>query len=330
MKVCIVGAGAIGGLIGTRLAAAGRSEVSAVARGATLSALREHGWRLRHGDALVRAPARAFAHAADIGPQDLVVIAVKGPAVAQAAQSMAPLMGPETIVLPAMNGVPWWFFDDPSMPYAGTRLESVDPGGTIARALPAANVIGCVVHASASTLEPGVVLLGAGDGLIVGEIDGRETQRVAALSELLGHAGFAIARSPRIRAQIWYKLWGNLTMNPVSALTGATADRVLADPLVRRFCAAAMDEAAAIGARIGCEMKETAAQRQEVARKLGAFRTSMLQDVEAGRPLEIDAIIGAVREIGLKVGVATPNIDGLLGLVRLFARVRGLYPEASA
>ena len=329
MKVCIVGAGAIGGLIGTRLAAAGRSEVSAIARGATLAALREHGWRLRQGDALIRAPARASDRAADFGAQDLVVIAVKGPALAQIAQSIGPLLGPETIVLPAMNGVPWWFFDDPSIPYAGTRLESVDPGGTIARALPTKNVIGCVVHASASTLEPGLVALGSGDGLIVGERDGRETQRVATLAELLGHAGFAITRSTRIRAQIWYKLWGNLTMNPVSALTGATADRVLADPLVRRFCAAAMDEAAAIGARIGCEMKETAEERQEVARKLGAFKTSMLQDVEAGRALEIDAIIGAVREIGVKVGVATPNIDGLLGLVRLFARVRGLYPEAS-
>jgi 2-dehydropantoate 2-reductase len=330
MKVCIVGAGAIGGLVGTRLAAAGRSEVSALARGATLSALREHGWRSREGDALIRAPARASEKATDLGAQDLVVIAVKGPALPEVAQAIGPLLGPETLLLPAMNGVPWWFFDPPAVPYAGTRLESVDPGGSIARALPTKNVIGCVVHASASRLEPGLVVHGSGDGLIIGEIDGRETARVAALAELLGHAGFAITRSPHIRTQIWYKLWGNLTMNPVSALTGATGDRVLDDPLVRRFCSAAMDEAAAIGARIGCEMKQTAEERQAIARKLGAFKTSMLQDVEAGRPLEIDAIIGAVKEIGVKVGIATPNIDGLLGLVRLFARVRGLYPDARA
>jgi 2-dehydropantoate 2-reductase len=330
MKVCIVGPGAIGGLMGTRLAAAGRSDVSAIARGATLSALRTHGWRLQQRDALIRVPARAFESAAELGVQDLVVIAVKGPALPEVAQAIAPLLGPETLVLPAMNGVPWWFFDAPAVPYAGTRVESVDPRGSIGRAVPTRNVIGCVVHASASTLEPGLVVHGSGDGLIIGEIDGRESARVAALAELLGHAGFAVTRSDHIRTEIWYKLWGNLTMNPVSALTGATADRVLDDPLVRRFCSAAMDEAAAIGARIGCEMKQTAEERQAVARTLGAFKTSMLQDVEAGRPLEIDAIIGAVTEIGVKVGVATPNIDGLLGLVRLFGRVRGLYPEARA
>jgi 2-dehydropantoate 2-reductase len=234
------------------------------------------------------------------------------------------------MLLPAMNGVPWWFFDDPASAYAGTRLESVDPGGSIARALPTKSVIGCVVHASAAVLEPGLVLHNVGDGLTVGEIDGSDTARIGALAELLGHAGFAVTRSPSIRTQIWYKLWGNLTMNPVSALTGATADRVLADPLVRKFCTAAMEEVAAIGARIGCEVKQTPDERHAITRKLGAFKTSMLQDVEAGRPLEIDAIIGVVKEIGVKVGIATPNTDGLLGLVRLFARVRGLYPDAPA
>ena len=330
MKVCIVGAGAIGGLLGTRLAASGRSEVSAIARGATLSSLRTNGWQLRQHDALIRAPATASENAADLGVQDLVVIAVKGHALPAVAQRIGPLLGPETMVLPAMNGVPWWFFDDPAAPYAGTRLESVDPGGSIAAALPTRNVIGCVVHASAATIEPGLVRHSIGDGLIIGEIDGRETARIAALAELLGHAGFAVTRSPHIRTQIWYKLWGNLTMNPVSALTGATSDRVLADPLVRKFCTAAMEEVAAIGARIGCDVKQTPDERHAITRKLGAFKTSMLQDVEAGRPLEIDSIIGAVKEIGVKVGMATPCIDGLLGLVRLFARVRGLYPDAPA
>ena len=327
MKVCIVGAGAIGGLLGTRLAAAGPSDVSAIARGATLSALREHGWRLRQADSLIRGPAKASEDAAELGVQDLVVIAVKGPALPDVAQRIGPLLGPGTMLLPAMNGVPWWFFDDPAGAYAGTRLESVDPGGSIAKALPTKSVIGCVVHASAAALEPGLVLHNVGDGLTIGEIDGSDTARIGALAELLGHAGFAVTRSPNIRTQIWYKLWGNLTMNPVSALTGATADRVLADPLVRKFCTAAMEEVAAIGARIGCEVKQTPDERHAITRKLGAFKTSMLQDVEAGRPLEIDAIIGVVKEIGVKVGIATPNIDGLLGLVRLFARVRGLYPD---
>ncbi|MEO8304505.1 MAG: 2-dehydropantoate 2-reductase [Betaproteobacteria bacterium] len=326
MKVCIVGAGAIGGFLGARLAAAGGSDVSALARGATLEALRTHGWRLQLGGALVQAPARASDKAADLGVQDLVVIAVKGPALTGVAKSIAPLIGSQTVVLPAMNGVPWWFFDGVTGPYAGVRLDSVDPGGVIGRAIPTASVIGCVVHVSAATSEPGVVAHGIGDRLIVGEIDGRDSTRLARLVELFSRAGITVKTSARIRTDIWYKLWGNLTMNPVTALTGATGDRVLDDPLVRGFCVAAMEEAATIGRKIGCDVGQTPEDRHVITRKLGAFRTSMLQDVEAGRPLEIDAIVGAVREIGLKVDVATPNIDVLLGLVRLFARVRGLYP----
>jgi 2-dehydropantoate 2-reductase len=330
MKVCIVGAGAIGGFLGARLAAAGGSDVSALARGATLAGLRAHGWRLRQGDMLVQSPATASDDPALLGVQDLVVIAVKGPALTAAAQSAMPLIGPRTIVLPAMNGVPWWFFDGLSGPHDGMRLESVDPGGTIGRAIPATHVIGCVVHASAATVQPGLVAHRIGDGLIFGEPDGSETVRLAGIVDVFRHAGFTVTASRRIRSDIWYKLWGNLTMNPVSALTGATGDRVLDDPLVRKFCQAAMVEAAAIGARIGCEVTESAEERHAVTRKLGAFRTSMLQDADAGKPLEIDAIIGVVKEIGVKVGVATPNIDALLGLIRLFARVRGLYPEAAA
>jgi 2-dehydropantoate 2-reductase len=278
MKVCVVGVGAIGGLVGAKLAAAGRADVSALARGATLTALREHGWRLRERDALLTHPARASDDAAELGHQDLVVIAVKGPALTAVAQSIAPLIGPGTLVLPAMNGVPWWFFDGVPGPHAGTQLESVDPGGLIGRAIPASRVVGCVVHVSASTLEPGVVLHNVGDGLIVGEIDGRESQRLANMVELFSHAGFSMKVSPHIRREIWYKLWGNLTMNPVSALTGATADRVLDDPLVREFCVRAMEEAAAIGTRIGCDVGQTAEARHKITRTLGAFRTSMLQD----------------------------------------------------
>jgi len=324
MKVCIVGAGSIGGFIGTRLAAAGRAQVSALARGATLAALREHGWRLQQAGGLLQAPAHASEHAAELGVQDWVVIAVKGPALTAVARSIGPLIGPHTQVLPAMNGVPWWFGHGVTG-LGAEPLQSVDPGGVIANAIPFEQVIGCVVHLSASMPEPGVVQHGRGQGLIVGEPAGGTSERVQHIVELLAHAGFDMTHSANVRYDIWYKLWGNLTMNPVSAITGATIDRILDDPLVRAFCSAAMREAQAIGARIGCAIEQTPQDRHAVTAKLGAFKTSMLQDVEAGRAIELDAIVTAVHEIGRRLGEATPNIDALLGLTRLFARGRGLY-----
>jgi 2-dehydropantoate 2-reductase len=202
----------------------------------------------------------------------------------------------------------------------------VDPGGRIAAAIPLSHVVGCVVHASAATTEPGVALHRMGRGLIIGEPAGEISARVTQLAAVLSRAGFEVTSSERIRYDSWYKLWGNMTMNPLSALTGATTDRMLDDELIRRFCADAMREAAAVGARIGCDVRQSAEDRFAVTRKLGAFKTSMLQDVEAGRTLELDALVGAVREIGQRVGVATPAIDALFGLARLFGRVRGLYP----
>ena len=333
MKICIIGAGAIGGFIGTRLAAAGRADVSAMARGATLGALQQHGWRLRAADgaSMLTAPvASASDRAEALGPQDLVVIAVKGPALAAVARGMAPLLGPHTLVLPAMNGVPWWFCQGQAGFDGTTPLASVDPDGAIGRALPMAHVVGCVVHASTSSPEPGVVQHRAGQGLIVGEPGGGHSVRVQALTELLTHAGFETTQSTDVRHDIWYKLWGNMTMNPVSALTGATIDRVLADPLVLAFCSAAMLEAAAIGARIGCPVVQSPQDRHAITAKLGAFTPSMLQDVRAGREIELDSVVAAVREIGQRLGLATPNIDALFGLARLFGRVHGLYPAAAA
>lgn len=324
-NICIVGAGAIGGFIGARLAAAGDSQVCALARGATLAALREHGWRLRSGDGLIGAPARASADAADLGVQDLVIIAVKAQQLGGIAPMLTPLIGPRTLVLPAMNGVPWWFMAGvPGM--ADEPLQSVDPGGYIATSIPLEHVVGCVVHASTHVLEPGLVQHRMGRGLIVGEPAGGESERVQRLAMLLRAAGFDATASAHVRYDIWYKLWGNLTMNPVSALTGATIDRLLGDELVREFCSAAMREAASIGERIGCAIAQTPEDRHVVTEKLGAFKTSMLQDVEAGRMLELDAIVGAVHELGQRTGVATPNIAALLGLTRLFARVHRLYP----
>lgn len=329
MKVCIVGAGAIGGFIGTRLAAAGKAQVSAIARGPTLQALRTHGWRMRQGDNLIQAPAIAADDARELGVMDLVIIAVKGPALTAVAGMIGALLGPHTIVLPAMNGVPWWFAQGVAA-LGDAPLDSVDPGGRISAAIPRQHVLGCVVHASAATIEPGLVQHKMGQGLIIGEPDGGESARARQVASLLGDAGFDVTLSPRIRYDIWYKLWGNLTMNPVSALTGATIDRLLDDPLVRQFCSAAMLEAAAVGALIGCRVEQSPEDRHAVTRKLGAFKTSMLQDVEAGRLIELDSIVTAVHEMARRTGVATPNIDALLGLTRLFGRVHGVYPDAVA
>jgi 2-dehydropantoate 2-reductase len=335
MKVTVVGLGAVGGFIAARLAHAG-TPVSALARGATLAAVRTHGLRLVLDGRTSSVRIDASDDARSLGVHDLVIVALKGPALIEAAPVLAPLIGPRTIVLPAMNGVPWWFLQTGMLPSADSALqarlqqplESVDPGGRIAEVLPLGHVLGCVVHFTCSTPEPGVVQHGFGQRLIVGEPSGGLSERTRAVCELLSAAGFTAEPSADIRRDAWYKLWGNLTTNPISALTGATTDRILDDPLVRDFMLRAMAEAAAIGERIGCPIEQSGEERMVVTRQLGAFRTSMLQDAAAGRPLEIDAIVTAVHEIGARVGVPTPAIGALLGLTRLMARVRGLYPPA--
>jgi 2-dehydropantoate 2-reductase len=224
-----------------------------------------------------------------------------------------------------MNGVPWWFFHGRGGPHEGAPVRAVDPDGRIAAAIPAGHVIGGVVHATCSVREPGLVRHGFARGLIIGEPGGGVSAPVSALAERLTAAGFETTVSPRIQADVWYKLWGNMTMNPMSALTGATCDRLLDDPLLEHFTLAIMAEAAAIGARIGCPIHQSGEDRNAVTRKLGAFKTSMLQDVEAGRPLEVDGLLTAVSEIGRRVEVPTPSTDALLGLTRVFAAGRGLY-----
>jgi 2-dehydropantoate 2-reductase len=324
MKVCIYGAGAIGGWLGVKLARAG-CEVSVVARGATLEALRAHGLRLQQGEETLGAPVQASAAPAELGVQDLVVVAVKAPSMPDVAKQIRPLLGPDTMVLTAMNGVPWWFFQGFGGAYAGTRLNAVDPDGAIAEAVPAKHIIGCVVHASCSLRAPGWVQHHFGNKLIVGEPSGEQTARVQDLVALLEKAGFETALSEQIQKDAWYKLWGNMTVNPISALTGATTDRILDDDLVRNFISAVMLEAREIGARVGIPIAQTPEDRHQVTRKLGAFKTSMLQDVEAGKPVELDALVTVVQEMGRLTGVATPFTDALLGLSRLQARVRGLY-----
>jgi 2-dehydropantoate 2-reductase len=324
MRVCIYGAGAIGGWLGVKLARAG-CDLSVVARGATLQALQSHGLRLAHGSETLSSPVRASANPAELGVQDLVVIAVKAPAMAEVAKAIGPLLGAQTIVLTAMNGVPWWFFEGFGGPLAGTRLQSIDADGSIAQAVPARHIIGCVVHASCSLHGPGFVQHHFGKKLIIGEPSGEKTQRVLDLAALLEKAGFETVLSEQIQKDAWYKLWGNMTVNPVSAITGATTDLILDDELVRGFIGRVMLEAKEIGARIGIPIEQQPDDRHQVTRKLGAFKTSMLQDVEAGKTVELDALVTVVKELGELTGVATPFTDALLGLARLHARVRGLY-----
>jgi len=331
MKVCIVGMGAIGGLfagwLGTRLPA-GTVALSALARGATLAALRQHGLQLHGEGGSLPVPLQASDRPADLGPQDLVILAVKAPALAAVAPAVAALSGSHTQVLAAMNGVPWWFFDGLPGPCAGLQLPSVDPGGALRALLPTRQVVGCVVHASSTAPGPGQVRHVNGHGLVIGRPAGGVDDSLKALAALLGEAGFAVTVSERVQREVWFKLWGNMTMNPISALTGAPCDRILDDPLVRGLCSAVMREAQAVGAAFGLPIDEEPEARHAVTRRLGSFKTSMLQDAEAGRPLELDALLGAVREIGAHLGLATPNIDALFGLARLMARQRGLYPAA--
>ena len=331
-RITIVGMGAVGAFIAARLAAAGNAP-RALARGATLAALRERGVGLHGAGGLQRHPIDASGDARAFGAQDLVIVAVKAQSLGALAPTLAPLIGPQTIVLPAMNGVPWWFLQTPALAarfggHAG-RLASVDADGAIGAALPLAQVLGCVVHFTCSSPAPGEVRHGFGDRLIVGEPAGGASARTEAVAALLRDAGFTVEASEDVRRDIWFKLWGNMTTNPISALTGATVDRILDDPQVNAFMLQAMAEAREIGARIGCPIEQSGEDRMVVTRSLGAFKTSMLQDAEAGRPLELDALVGAVYEIGARVGVATPAIGALLGLTRLMARGRGLYPAAA-
>jgi 2-dehydropantoate 2-reductase len=242
------------------------------------------------------------------------------------AAQIGPLIGPGTVVLTAMNGVPWWFLDGFGDALAGKTLQAVDPGGAVARAIPSRQVLGGVVHASCSVDVPGVIRHHFGNGLILGEPAGGTSPRIEALAALLRRAGLNASVSPQIQKDIWFKLWGNMTVNPVSALTGATTDRILGDELVRGFISNVMLEAKTIGERIGIPIDQQPADRHAVTLKLGAFKTSMLQDVEARKPVELDALVSAVRELGQLTGVPTPFTNALLGLSRLQAQTLGLYP----
>jgi 2-dehydropantoate 2-reductase len=315
MNICVVGAGAIGGWIAARLALAG-NDVSVVARGQTLAAIETQAlWLTDGGDTRCVAVAAA-SDPSGLGVHDVVVIAVKAPALPGIAASLEPLVGPETQIVPVLNGVPWWFTDDP--------LWSVDPHVTIADALPVEQVAGCVVHASCFRTAPNRVTVKHADKLILGEPDGGSSERIERLCTLFANAGIRCEQSENVRRAIWYKLWGNATINPMSALTRSTADKLLHDETIRAFMAAAMDELAAIGAAIGCPIEESADDRMAVTARLGAFKSSLVQDVEAARPIEVEALLGAPREIAARVEIATPQLDRLYAMTRLMGENLGL------
>ena len=306
MNICVLGAGAIGGWVAAKLALCGQRVMALTSRGELESIeLREAG----------ETRTAQLSHLE--GPADLLVIAVKATALAPAAASAKRLIGPETLILPMLNGVPWWFVE-------GMGLKSVDPEGSIAAALPFDQIVGCVVHASCSRAGTAVVVKHA-DKLIIGEPGGGETSdRAARLYALLEEAGLRPDLSGNVRRAIWYKLWGNATINPLSALTRATCDKILADPECRAWMLEGMAELATIGAAIGCPISESGEDRMAVTARLGAFKTSMLQDVEAGRPIELEALLGAPREIAAAKGIATPALDRLYGVTRLMAESLGL------
>lgn len=310
MKIAVVGAGAIGGWIAARLALAGL-DVSVVARGDTLQAIDSEGLRLTDNGETRCVAVATSDDPGLLGEHDIVIVAVKAPALVEIASTLEPLIGPETLIIPMLNGVPWWFTEEP--------LRSVDPDGSIADALPFERIVGCVVHASCRREAPNHVRVVQADRLILGEPDGGTSERVERLCELFHTEGIRCEQSGNVRSEIWYKLWGNATLNPVSALTRATADQLLDDEAVRAFMAEAMDELAEIGAAIGCPVDESADDRMEVTERLGAFKSSMLQDVEAGRPIELEALVGAPCEIARRFDVPTPQLDRIYAMTRLLS-----------
>jgi 2-dehydropantoate 2-reductase len=306
MNICVVGAGAIGGWVAARLSLGGNRVMALASRG-LVEAI----------DVSEAGETRTATMSRFDGPADVLIVAVKATALADAAQSARDLIGPETIIVPMLNGVPWWFVE-------GVQLRSVDPHGIIAATLPFDQVIGCVVHAACSRSN-GTVLVKHADKLIIGEPRGGETsERLARLFGVLDAAGLKPDITGNVRRSIWYKLWGNATTNPMSALVRATTDKIHGDPTCRAWTLEGMAELARIGAAVGCPITESGEDRIKVALRLGAFKTSMLQDVEAGRPIELEALLGAPREIARAHGISTPALDRLYGLTSLMAESLGL------
>jgi 2-dehydropantoate 2-reductase len=325
MKICVFGAGAIGGYMGGKLAQAG-ADVSLVARGPHLAAMRENGLTLIEESGTTNVAVTVSDNPADLGPQDYVIVTLKAHSVPAIVGKMKPLIGKNTTIVSGVNGVPWWYFHKIGGPLEGTRLESIDPDGSQWDGFGPDNVLGCVVYPAAEVSEPGVVRHIEGNRFSLGEPDGSKSERALAMSKALTEAGLKAPVRPKLRDEIWTKLWGNLSFNPISALTHATLDVLCTDPGTRQVARNMMLEAQTIAEKLGVKFPVDVDRRIDGGAAVGAHRTSMLQDLDAGRPMEIDALVRSVQELGQITNTPTPIIDTVLGLVQLRARVAGLYP----
>ena len=326
MKICIFGAGAIGGYIGTKLALSG-TEVSFVARGPNLAAIKDRGVKLISEGQTLQARPYATDRPKELGPQDYVVLAVKAHALLPAADSIRSLMGPHTTLVPAVNGVPWWYFYRLSGPYENTRLQSVDPNGELWEKLPPSRVVGCIVYPATELIEPGVIEHTHGNRFEIGEPDGTKSDRAVTFSEVMIKAGLRCPVRTRIRDNLWVKLWGNLSFNMICALTMSTLDVVARDAGTRAVARAMMIEAQAVAEKLGVRFPIDVDARIAGAAEVGEHKPSTLVDLERGRPMEIDPLLGAVVEMGRLVGLPTPTCDVVLALVRQRARTAGCHPE---
>ena len=321
MKIAIVGAGAIGGYLGARLSVAGE-DVTFIARNRNLAVIQAQGFRLilEDGSSLHAPNVRAVEHMAEAGPQDAVLLTVKAHQVRELLPALRGLFGPKTLVVTMINGVPWWYFQKLAGPYQGLALSSVDPDGALAEQIEVDRLIGSVVYPAAELLEPGLVRVIEGNRFTLGELDGSRSERIEALSAAFMRAGFKSPVSRDIRAELWVKLWGNLSFNPISALTHATLEDICRFPLTRTLAQRMMTEAQAVAEALGVKFKITLAQRLAGAEAVGAHKTSMLQDVEHGRALELEALVGAVVELGRITGTPTPNIEAVYAVTSLLGR----------
>jgi 2-dehydropantoate 2-reductase len=321
MKICIYGAGAIGGYMAAKLVQAG-ADVSLVARGPHLTAMQTQGLTLiEDGQETVNVPVHASADPAELGPQNYVIITLKAHSVPGVVGAMQPLLAEHTTVVSGVNGVPWWYFHKIGSPLEGTRLQSVDPGNVQWNGIGPHRVLGCVVYPAAEVSAPGTIRHIEGNRFSLGEPDGSKSDRAVALSQLLQSAGLKAPVRPRLRDEIWVKLWGNLSFNPISALTHATLDVLCTDPGTRQVARQMMLEAQVIAEKLGVVFPIDVERRIDGGAAVGAHRTSMLQDLDAGRPLEIDALVGSVQELGRITSTLTPTIDTVLALIRLRARI---------
>ncbi len=324
MKICIFGAGAIGGYMGAKLAQAG-AEVSLVARGPHLAAIKDKGLTLAEADRdPVTVKINASENPADLGPQDYVIVTLKAHSVPAVVPKMQPLIGRNTTIVSGVNGVPWWYFHKIGTDLEGTRLESVDPDNTQWDGFGPDRVLGCVVYPAAEVSKPGTIKHIEGNRFSLGEPDGSKSERAVALSQALSAAGLKAPVRPRLRDEIWVKLWGNLSFNPISALTHATLDVLCTDSGTRAVAKGMMLEAQEIAEKLGVKFPIDVERRIDGGAAVGSHRTSMLQDLDAGRPMEIDALIGSVQELGHLTKTPTPTIDTVLALIRLRARTAGL------